>query len=589
MTARGLLPVPDGASPDEAVLMRTEELLRDLIASSLGLQRLDALVAGMLREIDPGTDIPALAPSTRHDRATVVAVGDSSGGHGVVTLGRKGYMLQELVRLGMSVPDGFVLTTDLYPHRREISAGGHRREHLERRLHEQIVRLERAGTARFGDPARPLLLSVRGGAPISMPGMLTTFLNVGITPQIAEGLAATRGAWAAWDAYRRFVQFWGMSHGLSRDLFDHAMRDAKRRIGVARKAMLPPGEMRRLALSYEAILWEGGVETVNDPFAQLMRCIELVQASWDSEGARLYRRETHIAEEWGTAVIVQSMVFGNLGPRSGTGVVLTSDPVRPTDAVELWGDFVIQAQGDDVVGGLVETHPITERQRRREHRGEVSLENDFPDIYAPLARTARLLVEEKGLNHQEIEFTFESDHATDLHYLQTRDAVVSGSSMLPAFLPTPDLDAAHVATGIGVSGGALTGRVAHTADQIAEVARRFPGEPVILLRPDTVPDDIALVLRAAGMLTALGGATSHAAVTAKRLGKTCVVGCRSLDVDERTATSRVGGRELRAGDAISISGLDGAVYLGSHPAEMVRVTGRAEFRGTKPEREGAAR
>lgn len=589
MTARGLLLVPDGVSPDEAVLMRTEGLLRDLIASSLGLQRFDALVAGMLREVDPGTNIPALAVPAPHDRETVVPVGDMSGGHGVVTLGRKGYMLQELVRLGMPVPDGFVLTTDLFPYRREISEAGPRRENVERRLHEEIARLERAADARFGDPARPLLLSVRGGAPISMPGMLTTFLNVGITPQIAAGLAAHRGAWAAWDAYRRFVQFWGMSHGLPRDLFDQAMRDAKRRIGVPRKAMLPPDEMRRLALSYEAILWEGGVETVIDPFAQLMRCIELVQASWDAEGARLYRRETHIAEEWGTAVIVQSMVFGNLGPRSGTGVVLTSDPVHPTDAVELWGDFVIQAQGDDVVGGLVETHPITERQRRREQRGEVSLENDFPDIYAPLARTARLLVEEKGLNHQEIEFTFESDHAADLHYLQTRDAVTSGSSMLPAFLPTPDLDAAHVATGIGVSGGALSGRVAHTADQIAAVARRFPAEPVILLRPDTVPDDIALVLRSAGMLTALGGATSHAAVTAKRLGKTCVVGCRSLDVDERTATSRVGGRELRAGDLISISGLDGAVYLGSHPAEMVRVTGRSEFRGTQTERKGAVR
>jgi pyruvate, orthophosphate dikinase len=587
MMARGLLPVPDGATPDEAVLMRTEELLRELIASSLGLQRLDALVARMLREVDTDAAVPGVA--TPSDRAMVVAVGDTSGGHGVVTLGRKGYMLQELVRLGLSVPGGFVLTTDLFPFRREIRAGGRRREDLEWRLREEIARLERAGEARFGDPAHPLLLSVRGGAPISMPGMLTTFLNVGMTPQIAEGLAITRGAWAAWDAYRRFVQFWGMSHGLSRDLFDNAMRDAKRRIGVPRKAMLPPDEMRRLALSYEALLWEGGVETVVDPFAQLMRCIELVQASWDAEGARLYRRETHIAEQWGTAVIVQAMVFGNLGPRSGTGVVLTSDPVRPTDAVELWGDFAIQAQGDDVVGGLVETHPITERQRRRERRGEVSLEQDFPDIYAPLARTARLLVEEKGLNHQEIEFTFESDHAADLHFLQTRDAVVSGSSMLPAFLPTPDLDAAHVATGIGVSGGALTGRVAHTADQIVEVEKRFPGDPVILLRPDTVPDDIALVLRASGMLTALGGATSHAAVTAKRLGKTCVVGCRSLDVDERTATSRVGGRELRAGDLISIGGLDGEVYLGSHPAEMVRVTGRTEFRGTKLESEGAVR
>lgn len=422
-----------------------------------------------------------------------------------------------------------------------------------------------------------------------MPGMLTTFLNVGMTPEMAAGLATTRGAWAAWDAYRRFVQFWGMSHGLPRDLFDEAMRDAKRRAGVARKVMLSAAQMRLLALGYEELLGTSGVEVPRNPFVQLMRCIELVQASWDAEDARLYRRETRIAEEWGTAVIVQTMVFGNLGPRAGTGVVLTSDPGRPSDAVELWGDVAVQAQGDDVVGGLVETHPITERQRRREVRGDVSLEKDFPDIHDALVGMARVLVEEKGLNHQEIEFTFEGDRAKDLFLLQTRDDVVAPRAMLPAFVPTPALEAARVATGIGVSGGALTGRVAHTAAEIAEIESRFPGEPVILLRPDTVPDDIALVLHAAGMLTALGGATSHAAITAKRLGKTCVVGCRLLDVNERAGCSKIGGYELRGGDLISISGLDGAVYRGSHPAEMVRVSGRTELVGVTPEPEGEMR
>jgi pyruvate, orthophosphate dikinase len=576
MIARGVVAMPPGVTRDEAVLMRTEELLRDLIASSFSLQKLDSLVGRMLRE----TDVPDPAPPTRPPdvlrREPVIAVEAGSDGYGIVALGRKGYMLQEMVRLGMPVPAGFVLTTDTFLFRQETRTNGPQWAGMERRVAEELARLERVSSARFGDPARPLLLSVRGSGPISMPGMLSTFLNVGMTSRIAEGLAETHGAWAAWDAYRRFVQFWGMSHGVPRDVFDDAMRAVKRRAGAPRKVLLPPAEMRRLALSYEQILSEAGVATEVDPFTQLMRCIELVQASWDSEAASLYRRETRIADDWGTAVIVQTMVFGNLNARSGTGVVLTSDPVRPTDAVQLWGDFAVQAQGDDVVGGLVRTHPITERQRRREGRDEISLERDFPDIHGALEAMARVLVEQKGLNHQEIEFTFESDHPDDLHLLQTRDAVVSPSAMVPAFIPTPALDAARVAGGVGVSGGALTGRVAHTAAEIAEIARAWPDEPVILLRPDTVPDDIGLVLRCDGMLTALGGATSHAAVTAKRLGKTCVVGCSSLDVDDRAARSRVAGHELRTGDVISISGLDGAVYLGAHPAEMVRVTGRAE-------------
>lgn len=587
MIARRLLPVPIGATRGEAVLMRTEGLLRDLIASSLGLQRLDALVARTLREVDADGDVSPARPLSPPDlRTSVVDMRRPATGQGIVALGRKAYMLFELARLGMPVPDGFVLTTDLFPFREEFRVAGPFRDRLEKRVREEIRRLERVSGARFGDPGRPLLLSVRGGGPLSMPGMLTTFLNVGMTPPVAEGLAVTRGAWAAWDAYRRFVQFWGMSHGLPRDLFDEAMRTAKSRSGVARKAMLPPGEMRLLALGYEKLVRESGVEAVGDPFTQLMTCIDFVQASWDAEAARLYRQETRMAEQWGTAVMVQAMVFGNLGPRAGTGVVLTSDPGRPTDAVELWGDFAVQAQGDDVVGGLVETHPITERQRRREGRGTVSLEKDFPDIHAALAAMTLLLIDEKGMNHQEIEFTFESDRAEDLHLLQARDAVLSPSAMVPAFMPTPALDASRLATGIGVSGGALSGRVAHTAAEIAQISARFPNDPVILLRPDTVPDDIALVLRAAGMLTALGGATSHAAVTAKRLGKTCVVGCRSLDVDERAARSRIGGHELRGGDLISISGLDGAVYRGFHPAEMVRVSGRAELASVNPDEEG---
>jgi pyruvate,orthophosphate dikinase len=495
----------------------------------------------------------------------------------VVTLGNKGYMLCELARLGLSVPQGLVLTTGLFPARHELRRGGRLRERLEQAVGAEIARLEEVTGTHLGDPAAPLLLSVRGGAPVSMPGMLTTFLNVGMTVEIAEGLAARIGGWAAWDAYRRFVQFWGMAHGLARDPFDAAMRGAKRRSAVPRKALLLPSEMRTLALEYEALVRESGVPIEGDPFEQVMRCIELVHDSWDAEAARVYRDEVGIAEEWGTAVILQVMVFGNLGPRSGAGVVQTGDAPRTREGVLLTGDFTVQGQGDDVVGGVVETHPVSERERQTEGRGgPLSLERDFPAIHQALCQVGQTLVSGEGMNHQEIEFTFESDRPEGLYLLQTRDSVVARGGEVEAFIPSPSLAGSRVAVGIGVSGGALSGRVAHSAAEIDEVARLYPGTPVILLRPDTVPDDVALVVRSDGVLTALGGATSHAAVVAKRLGKSCVVGCRALDVDEHLGRSSIGGHELRCGDPVSISGLDGAVYIGSHAAETVRVAGRAQ-------------
>jgi pyruvate,orthophosphate dikinase len=308
-----------------------------------------------------------------------------------------------------------------------------------------------------------------------------------------------------------------------------------------------------------------------------MACIDLVRRSWDAVPARAYRRELGISDGWGTAVTVQSMVFGNLGPRSGTGVVLTRHPVHEGQGLQLYGDFVVQGQGDDVVAGLVETFPITERQRRSEAAAaSTSLERDFPAIHAGLATVARSLVQEHGMNHQEIEFTFEGDREEELFILQTRDTVIAPASVVAAFEPTSALARARLATGIGVGGGAITGRVAHAAGELAEVRARFPGEPILLLRPDTVPDDIPLVLQVDGLLTALGGATSHAAVAAKRLGKTCVVGCRPFEVHEWEGWSRLGGRVVRTGDVLSISGIDGAVYLGGHPTTQVRVSGRAQ-------------
>jgi pyruvate, orthophosphate dikinase len=408
--------------------------------------------------------------------------------------------------------------------------------------------------------------------------MLESFLNVGINETIAEGMATMpRHSWAAWDSYRRFLQFWGMSLGLGRHLFDELMSDAKQRHGVPKKALLEPLQMKELAQRYRALLDDHGLRVIDEPFAQLLACIELAHRSWHSEHARLYRRALHIAEEWETAVLVQRMVFGNLDAGAGSGVLLTRHPRHESGSREPYGDFVVQGQGDDVVAGLVETHPITESQRRREApHSPLSLERDFPAIYGELAAMARTLVQDHGMNHQEIEFTFESPRPADLYILQTRDTVLASGSLLPAFEPTPELEDARIAAGIGVGGGALSGRVAHTAHDVAELRRRHPGDDVILLRRDTVPDDIPLMLHVDGLLTSLGGATSHAAVAAKRVGKTCVVGCRLLRVSEREGHSRIGDHEFLTGDRLSIDGMDGSVYLGAHPIAEARVRGRAQ-------------
>jgi pyruvate,orthophosphate dikinase len=299
--------------------------------------------------------------------------------------------------------------------------------------------------------------------------------------------------------------------------------------------------------------------------------VDLVLQSWHSSKARAYRRAMRIAEEWGTAVIVQKMVYGNLSDRSGTGVVLTTDPRRATGDVRLYGDYVVQGQGDDVVSGLVETYPIAEEQRLDEGQSSPhSLERDFPRLYEALLRHGRLLVHELGMFHQELEFTFESDDPDDLYILQSRDTVLAPVSTVSAFLVSEELERAKVGSGIGAGGGALSGRVAHTAEDIARLREAHPEDPILLLRPDTVPDDIPLILQSDGMLTAIGGATSHAALVAQRLGQTCVVGCRQLQVFEAEGRSELSGRTVTNGDFLSINGIDGSVYLGRHASTTVR-------------------
>jgi pyruvate, orthophosphate dikinase len=580
MLRRGV--IQGAATDDEAVLRHSEAFFRDLIAESFGMQRLDQLVARVLHALGEQlrTTPPAAAPrrAPAPARAVLTLGGPDTGARGIVSLGNKAFMLTRLKDMGFQVPSGFVLSTELCPRTSEDAEALRRRPDVIRRIRAEVARIEMETGARLGDPERPLLLSVRGGAPISMPGMLETYLNVGINAETAHGLARDmHRAWAAWDAYRRFLQFWGMSHGMERNRFAELMREAKQRAGVAKKAEFASHQMAELALEYRALVGSAGLDMVDDPWEQLLACIERVHASWRAEGPRLYRRELGISDDWGTGVIAQAMVFGNLGTRSGTGVMLTRAPDGEPDVVEPHGDFVVQGQGDDVVGGVVEVFPISERQRLSEPGGgTVSLERDFPEIHAALTEVAHRLVDEQGMNHQEVEFTFEGERRSDLYLLQTRDVIVAPTSTVVAFVPGEALDAARIATGIGVGGSALSGRVAHGVEDVARLREAHPGEAVILLRPDTVPDDIPLVLQVDGVLTAVGGATSHAAVAAKRLGKTCVVGTRTLQVDESAGLSRIGGHAVRTGDALSISGIDGRVYLGAHPVSEVRVRGRAQ-------------
>lgn len=564
-----------------AAVRASEGFLRNLIAESMSLQRIDNLSAIVQHAVnDPSREW--LVASSGVDIAPIdlIWIRDAATGPGALHVGNKAAMLGRLADYGFPIPRGFIIPTRLARERAHTGAAGPVPEVLRRRILDELATLERESSARFGDPVRPLLLSVRGGAPISMPGMLGSFLNVGINPGIAEGVAARSGsAWAAWDAYRRFLQFWGMSRGLDRDLFDALMSQAKARYAVPKKAQLTSEQMARLALEYRELVVDHEIEVVDDPVDQLFACIDMVVASWDSAMATMYRAEMGIADGWGTAVIVQSMVYGNLHQRSGTGVLLTQHPHRSAGSFELFGDFVIQGQGDDVVSGLVDTFPISELQRAEEPQDAGgSLEQDFPEIYATLERLGRSLVEDRGWNHQEIEFTFEGDRSEQLFILQTREAVVDEAVDLPVFRSTSALARARIAVGIGVGGGAVSCRLAQDEGDIARIRFDHPDDPVLLVRPDTVPDDIHLLLQSDALLTAIGGATSHAAVVARRLGKTCVVGCRDLKVYEAERRIQIAGRTVEPGDWVSINGVDGSVYLGRHETAPGDAATRATMR-----------
>jgi len=486
-----------------------------------------------------------------------------------VFLGAKAYFLKKLISHGFRVPPGFVLTTEIFRHKDTVTIHPYMNQELDQNIAAAISGIEKITGQKYGSPKNPLLFSVRSGSSLSLPGAMKTFLNVGMNDEIAEAFSKKEGyEWTAWDCYRRFFQSWGMVYGIDRDEFDQVMHECKSNFGLELKIQFSPAQMKETCYAYEKVLNEHGIQIEKDPIKQLKQAILSVIDSWSTKSAMYYRDHLQIADEWGTAVVVQKMILGNLSASSGTGVVFTNSPFNGKSGINLYGDFALCSQGEDVVSGLVNTLPITERQRKQYGSDSIiSLESAFPNIYERLLSIAKELIEQHGYTHQEIEFTFESDQPDSLFILQTRNQNLKKQKTLSRFVSAVN-EMKLVGSGIGISGGALSGTIAFDMEDIEKIRMKNPQEKIILIRPDTVPDDIPLIFSCDGLVTAKGGATSHAAVTAASLGKVCIVSCKSLVVDDMKKRCAVNGRSYVLGDHISIDGNLGFIYEGSHPISL---------------------
>ena len=499
------------------------------------------------------------------------------------TLGGKGANLAEMTRIGLPVPPGFTLSTEVCA---EFEASGGRiRKRLEPEVARALARVERIMGARFGDPACPLLVSVRSGARVSMPGMMDTVLNLGLNDRTVEGLAAQADARFAWDSYRRFVQMYGdVVLGVSMERFEHRLDSLKERRRVHLDTDLRADDWRALVREYLALVEEHtGEPFPQDPSAQLWGAIAAVFRSWKTPRAVTYRRLNRIPEDWGTAVNVQSMVFGNRGDDCATGVAFTRDP--STGAKVFYGEYLKNAQGEDVVAGIRTPQPLAREGRSPEQANLPTLEEEMPGAYRELLRIRRVL-EQHYRDMQDIEFTIQAGH---LWMLQTRSgkrtaraavkiavdmareglitreqaiARVDADALEQLLHPTLDPEASKqvIAKGLPASPGAANGTVVFSADSAEAKAKA--GEKVVLVRVETSPEDIHGMHAAEGILTARGGMTSHAAVVARGMGKSCVVGCGALQISYERGEFRVDDQIVRAGDEITIDGSTGEVILG---------------------------
>ena len=547
----------------------SEIFFRERITLSLGLQQLDLFLSRILSILfDQAERLSKyrLRLLLNYDPHIVITPIDDAKGKvsGIIYLGNKGLNMVKLRKYGLPIPPGFIITTEVFRCREIIDSYPPAEQNFKEQIAYNIFSLEKITEKTFGDPFNPLLLSVRSGSSISQPGMMDSFLNVGINEKIAAGIASKTGnAWFAWDNYRRFLQGYGMAFDLDRDRFDSLIGEFKQKSGVPYKRDFTGAQMKELALTYKALIRDSGIDIPDVPFDQLRVIINKVFDSWESSKAKAYRKIMGISDDWGTAVTIQAMVFGNISGESGTGVFFTHNPRWSGDTLRLWGDFTLENQGEDVVSGLVRTLPISVFQQEIEKREtDITLETHFPDIYTALREWVKELIYEKGWSPQEVEFTFEGPTRDQLYLLQTRDMAMREHKKALAFDFKSNEEKDFLGHGIGVSGGAMSGKIVFSLEEINSLRLREPETPLILLRNDTVPDDIREIHAADGLLTARGGLTSHAAVVAHRLGKTCVVGCGNLVCDEIKKAASFGNVILKSGDYISIDGQEGSVYQG---------------------------
>jgi len=531
------------------------------------------------------------------------------------TLGGKGANLAEMCRLGISVPPGFTISTEactVYTEHGEAQV----RQTIEAEVRQGVAFVEQEMGKKFGDAKDPLLVSVRSGSRASMPGMMDTILNLGLNEEAVRGLAEKSGNERfAWDSYRRFIQMYGdVVMGLKpeskedHDPFEVIIDEAKEKKGVELDTDLSADDLKQLVGEFKAVIRSRlGREFPDDPWEQLWGAVMAVFQSWNNDRAKLYRSMNDIPDAWGTAVNIQAMVFGNLGDNSGTGVAFTRDAGSGEDLFN--GEFLINAQGEDVVAGIRTPQQVTlEGSRRWAELAQVSeadrgskfpsLEELMPRMYEQLLSTQTTL-ENHYKDMQDIEFTIQEGK---LWLLQTRSGKRAGAAMVRIAMEmlaqglidektalmrvTPDrlnellhpvfdgqaiAKAVVIAQGLPASPGAATGQIVFFADEAEEWVNK--GKDVILVRQETSPEDLRGMAVAKGILTARGGMTSHAAVVARGMGKCCVSGAGAVRVDPRARTMTVGGKVYNEGDWLSLDGTTGRVYAGQVPTQDAELSG----------------
>lgn len=561
---------------NQLISKQSESFYREILHASFLIQPLDNFISRMihaLRNMVDNFTPEVIRNIMSYDSALVISplYQEKRQVDSQIFLGSKAYFQKKLLLSGFPVPPGFVLTTEVFRRQNAIRSNAPLAQEVDDLIFKHLNLLEQHCQQRFGSARKPLLLSVRSGTAISMPGAMNTFLNVGMNDQIAAGFArSSKYAWTSWDCYRRFLQSWGMAHGIDRDIFDQVMAEQKNRYGIDQKALFNPQQMQETAMRYKTLLQDSQVLFEENPRKQLLQAIRVVFDSWNSERANVYREHLQIADEWGTAVVIQKMVLGNISQKSGTGVVFTHNPMIQKPGIYLNGDFTLCSQGEDIVSGLVHALPVSILQKDLTNRiNQSSLQEAFPSIFEHLNHIAQKLVEEQGFSHQEIEFTFESHKPQDLYILQVRDQETRKQEQLQVFSPQGRMKL--LGRGIGGGGGALNGRLAIDMADLRLLRRKYPNESCILFRPDTVPDDIPIIFECDGLVTSRGGTTSHAAVTAARLGKVCILNTTQLVVDEKNKICHLNGQPLKPGDKLAIDGFAGNIYKGHYPTEITQI------------------